>query len=938
MHGDRRHNPRFPCLLVGEARPAGAPAFEVVCTNICRSGGFMSSRVAVNPTTPMTIVFRAASGDTAQVECAAEVMWVSPKGGYAPPGFGVRIRSFRCSKGEDSLRAFAAEHLHWIDLPSLPTDSDGRAWLRIGADGRVSDSLLLPAQQVDLAAAVAARPESAPAIAPAHVAPAEMAKPIEVPKTARQSSAPGQGELAGRPAPRPISADPPIPRPSPGPDSGAAPAAGHAAPPADPGPLAQPIGGRPSSGALAAPIGASPMLRPGLASPAIAPPSIAPSPPPAAKPDASAPRPISRPGLAARPAVANPAPAHPAPAPAPQFSQEAPTAPHFAPAEVAPSRGVRAPGGRPRVTTAPFSPTAAATALPTGPLVPPPAPAAAIDPALEAQLAGLFDPGEENGPTVALDPSVVHDLLAAARAAAAPHAADEDLPADAVTTGPAAPSDTSPWPHAAPDPAQAAKTAPGDFEMVAAPDLPEVGEDALAELLQALDAPTSSPPAAAAPTPYGWRAVDNADGGFGSSWEPPSAATMAAIHGTGAPAAATASYDPHDEMVAPGPLAQATTDPEHVANPTVNYGPAAAASAEYSAAAVVDVTVADGLSPAAQAMVDGASQADGQARAPKESTVAYVRNVKPTPPPALQEHTSPRTSNVLLAESTVTLLPSTLHPVLDQWPQGVPRAISSRYEQLQRIGQGGHGVVYRAVDKMLDRFVVLKFLLQSSLSTEMARKYFMREVRLSASLNHPNIVHIYDIGNTDGVLWYAMEYVDGVTLAQYLLPGQPVADMGFLYSAFSQLCEALDHAHSQGILHRDVKPDNALVASDGAVKLFDFGLARVADHGFGDQSLLLGTPFFMAPEQLTGGKVDHRADVYALGVLLYRMLAGELPFRDGNIFAAHVLEPVPDPRRLNPRLNDSTVALLMRMLAKKPEERPDSCRPISVELWQTLFG
>ncbi|MBM4345734.1 MAG: protein kinase [Deltaproteobacteria bacterium] len=605
--------------------------------------------------------------------------------------------------------------------------------------------------------------------------------------------------------------------------------------------------------------------------------------------------------------------------------------------------------------------------------------AIAPSPDLQARLAALFDSQQENGPTVMLDPWVVSDLLAAARTTAPPPPADDELPTDAIHSDA---SDTGHWtsPHAGTDP-----------DLVAAPHLPPVGEDALADLILALSGSTH-PQVQGPTTNPEWGAPVHEDAGFGSTWGPPTPQTAALLQGVlDLPADNAVQYARRgdDELVAPGPLVSSQTDPHAVVNPTAHYGPAAGQTAQPPAVYAEEPPSAEARLPKSvgdvrrPAVVAGVTRARAKATNPgpgvasprsgptepalpaqtvpefdpavpvataaavrpptapvTESTVAYKRDAKPAPPAAAVEDDAvgrPVTAPGF-GETTVTLKPGTLQPVLDQWPKGVPRAIANRYEQLQRIGQGGHGVVFRAVDKMLDRYVVLKFLLQSTLFTEMARKYFMREVKLSASLNHPNIVHIYDIGNTDGVLWYAMEYVDGVTLAQYLPPGQPMDDLGFLYSAFSQLCEALDHAHGQGILHRDVKPDNALVASDGSVKLFDFGLARIADQGFGDQSLLLGTPFYMAPEQLTGGKVDHRADVYALGVLLYRMLAGELPFRDGNIFAAHVLEPVPDPRRYNPHLPEPAVQLLMRMLAKAADQRPASCRPIAVDLWSALFG
>jgi tRNA A-37 threonylcarbamoyl transferase component Bud32 len=285
---------------------------------------------------------------------------------------------------------------------------------------------------------------------------------------------------------------------------------------------------------------------------------------------------------------------------------------------------------------------------------------------------------------------------------------------------------------------------------------------------------------------------------------------------------------------------------------------------------------------------------------------------------------------------------SQLQPVdaqLADWPADVPKGVSQRYDSLQRLGRGGHGVVYKARDRNLDRTVVLKFLASDQLGTEVARKYFLREVKLAASLSHPNILHIYDVAESDGVLYYVMEFIDGVTLSAYLPAGQPLTDYAFLFSVVQQLADALDHAHAAGVLHRDVKPENVLVGQDGIVKLFDFGLARVShEDPSSEGSLLIGTPFYMAPEQLLGQSVDARADQYALGISLYRMLAGELPFRDGNVYAAHVLEPVPDPRKINARVPAAVVPVLERALAKSPADRFANCKDLALDLWQALFG
>ncbi len=274
----------------------------------------------------------------------------------------------------------------------------------------------------------------------------------------------------------------------------------------------------------------------------------------------------------------------------------------------------------------------------------------------------------------------------------------------------------------------------------------------------------------------------------------------------------------------------------------------------------------------------------------------------------------------------------------DGWPQGVPIALASRYSGLERLGQGGNGIVFRGVDTLLDRIVVLKFMIEGSMPTEVARRYFQREIKMAASLSHPNIVHIYDMGNVDDVLYYSMEFVDGRPLTAHLPPNQPVRDKVFIGSVVEQLCAALDHAHEKDMVHRDIKPDNVLISNEGTCKLLDFGLARILDEGFGEQSVLAGTPFYMAPEQIDGSLVDHRADIYALGVILFRMFTGRLPFTEGNVFVAHALEPVPDPLQFNAEIPKGVVDVIFRCMEKKPDKRPDNCRLINVAIKQALFG
>jgi hypothetical protein len=306
---------------------------------------------------------------------------------------------------------------------------------------------------------------------------------------------------------------------------------------------------------------------------------------------------------------------------------------------------------------------------------------------------------------------------------------------------------------------------------------------------------------------------------------------------------------------------------------------------------------------------------------------------RPPPPTAV-----PRLRSVLRQTAPHGLRAVPPDPGPPPWPEGVPASLAERYGDLRRLGSGGQGVLYKATDLLLGRPVVLKFMIQAGLSQITAGRYFQREVKLAASLNHANIVHIYDIGRAEGVSYYAMEFVDGHALGRHLPEGQPVTDRAFVTSVVLQLAEALDYAHGRNVLHRDVKPDNVLVMVDGTVKLCDFGLGRPIDAGFGEQSVQVGTAEYMAPEQMTGGPIDRRTDLYALGVLLYRMVAGRLPFRDGNLYVAHATEPVPDPRQFRPDLPAEVVAVLERMLAKDPQDRQESCREAALALqaaWDT---
>jgi tRNA A-37 threonylcarbamoyl transferase component Bud32 len=262
---------------------------------------------------------------------------------------------------------------------------------------------------------------------------------------------------------------------------------------------------------------------------------------------------------------------------------------------------------------------------------------------------------------------------------------------------------------------------------------------------------------------------------------------------------------------------------------------------------------------------------------------------------------------------------------------------NERYEFRTMIAQGGNGVIWLAHDNTLDREMVIKMIRQTALPSDIAIQWFLREAKTAAKLNHPNIVTIYDLGEMQGQPYIAMEYVAGETLVDLVerteLPMQPKS----LVTICEPLCSALNYAHDKGFVHRDIKLENVMITSTGEVKLMDFGLAQ-AMHGPDDDDMVTGTPLYMAPEQIVGGEVDHRADIYALGVMVYLLAAGQWPFERGNILHHHRFTPVPDPREFNPDLPEAFSDVIMKCLAKNRDERYGKVTEVAEDLRRSLLG
>src|SRR3989440_665233 len=263
--------------------------------------------------------------------------------------------------------------------------------------------------------------------------------------------------------------------------------------------------------------------------------------------------------------------------------------------------------------------------------------------------------------------------------------------------------------------------------------------------------------------------------------------------------------------------------------------------------------------------------------------------------------------------------PPTAAPATPPDPRFMPPApdelakVFPQLEILELLGQGGMGVVFKARQPQLDRLVALKILPPAAGRDPSFAERFTREARALARLNHPNIVSAYDFGQAREVYYFIMEFVDGVNLRQ-LEQSRQIAPAEAL-AIVPKICEALQYAHEEGIVHRDIKPGNILLDKKGRVKIADFGLAKLLDKEANDFTLtrsqqVMGTPHYMAPEQIEKPQeVDHRADIYSLGVVFYEMLTGELPM---GRFAPPSLKV-----QVDVRLDE----VVLRALEKEPERR-----------------
>lgn len=291
----------------------------------------------------------------------------------------------------------------------------------------------------------------------------------------------------------------------------------------------------------------------------------------------------------------------------------------------------------------------------------------------------------------------------------------------------------------------------------------------------------------------------------------------------------------------------------------------------------------------------------------------------------------PDTAPALVPGAPLATPPPAVAGVVASPPSALSPA-ERRYVLLEELGRGGMGVVYRAEDLMLKRFVAYKMLPKESLADDNEAENLLAEARAAARLSHPNIVQVHDAGRNDAGFFIVMEWVQGKDFSA-LLSERKLSIVGAIRVG-RQICSALAHAHERRIIHRDLKPSNLMWTADKRVKLTDFGLARAFEDSIGKvMTRPAGTPYYMAPEQIRGDAVEPLTDIYSFGCVLYELLCNSGPFSDGGSTIYHHLNSPPrDPRYHRKKIPPALASLVLRCLDKEPHKRPPSAAALSREL------
>lgn len=265
----------------------------------------------------------------------------------------------------------------------------------------------------------------------------------------------------------------------------------------------------------------------------------------------------------------------------------------------------------------------------------------------------------------------------------------------------------------------------------------------------------------------------------------------------------------------------------------------------------------------------------------------------------------------------------------------VGKRLDGRYEIQEIIGVGGMAVVYKAYDNIDDRIVAIKILKEEFLANEEFRRRFKNESKAIAVLSHPNIVKVYDVSFGDKLQYIVMEYIDGITLKEYI-EQQKVINWKEALHFTTQILRALQHAHDKGIVHRDVKPQNIMLLQNGNIKVADFGIARFSRNETRTMTeSAIGSVHYISPEQARGEITDEKADIYSVGVVLYEMLTGQLPFQSDNAVSVAIMQLQSDakrPREINPDIPLGLEQITLKAMQKNPRDRYQSAAEMLLDL------
>lgn len=271
----------------------------------------------------------------------------------------------------------------------------------------------------------------------------------------------------------------------------------------------------------------------------------------------------------------------------------------------------------------------------------------------------------------------------------------------------------------------------------------------------------------------------------------------------------------------------------------------------------------------------------------------------------------------------------------------VASALEGRYQILKELGRGGMGIVFHAHDKELKEQVAIKILSPLLSNDSEALERLKREVSAARRITHSNVIRIHDISEANGLHYVSMEFFYGTNLKEYIRRSGTLSLLQ-AYEIAAQICEGLDAAHRQGVIHRDLKSQNIIINPSNQIKIIDFGLAHTAHlQGMTATGLIMGTPEYMAPEQVAGKKVDERADIYSLGIILYELFTGRVPFSGDSAIAVgfkQLKEDPPLPRDINPQLPTEVEAILLKALQKDPFNRYGSVTALKTALQEAVFS